>query len=139
MPEDKRRVLLIGEQPDLEIFAMLGGEGYEVASLESPRRARSIFPLYKPHSIIVFLRYPKDIVLLQECLAMAGSVPVVAAISLIAKPPLVKAAKDKAAALFVQPVKPQTVRDTLQNLVLSRHEGRLPSAGQADRSADYSG
>ena len=139
MPEDKRRVLLIGEQPDIEIFAMLRGEDYEVASLESPRRARSIFPLYKPHSIIVFLRYPKDIALLHECLAMAGSVPVVATISLIAKPPLVKAVKEKAAAFFVLPVKPQTVRETLRSLLLSRHEGRLTSAGQADRSADYSG
>jgi hypothetical protein len=111
MPETKRRVLLIGKQPDLEIFAMLGGEGYEVAALESPHRAKSVLPLYKPHIIIVFLQYPKDTIGLDECLAIAGPVPVIDAISLLAKPPLVKAVKGKAAAFFVLPVKPQTVRE----------------------------
>jgi len=114
MPQEKKRVLLIGEQPDIELFMMLGGEGYEVAALESPRRARDVFPLYKPHVIILFLRYPKEVAILEECLAMAGTVPVVAAISLIAKPTLVKAVKEKAAAFVVLPVKPQTIRETLR-------------------------
>lgn len=128
MPEKKKRVLLIGKQPDLEIFAMLGGEGYEVAALESPHRAKDVFPLYKPHLIIVFLRYPQETLLLDECLAMAGTVPVIAAISLLAKPPLVKAVKAKAAAFFVLPVKPQTVRETLGGLLLSEDEGEFRSA-----------
>ena len=62
MPQEKKRVLLIGEQLDVELLAILGGEGYEIAALESPHRARDVFPLYKPHFIIVHLRYPKDVV-----------------------------------------------------------------------------
>jgi DNA-binding NtrC family response regulator len=139
IPGEKKRVLLIGEQPDLEIFAMLGGAGYEVASVESPRRARDIFPLYKPNVIIVFLRYPKDIALLQECLAMTGSVPLVAAISLLAKPALVKAVKENAAAFFVLPVKPQTLRETLRALVGTRNQEPLPSAREDSRAAADAG
>ena len=75
--------MLIGENPDIELFAMLGEEGYELAALESPYRARGVFPLYKPHVIIVHLRYPKDVIILNDCLAIAGRVPVVAVISLI--------------------------------------------------------
>ena len=86
MAEMKKRVLLIGEKADNELFALLGEEGYEVAALETPDRARGVCPLYKPHLIIVQLRYPKDVAILDECLAIAGRVPVVAVISLIAKP-----------------------------------------------------
>ena len=93
MAEEKKRVLLVGEQPDMELFAMLGEEGYEVAALESACRARDLYPFYKPHLIIVYLRYPKDAAILEECVAMAGKVPVVAAISLLAKAALVKAVK----------------------------------------------
>ena len=130
MAEEKKRVLLIGEQPDMELFAMLGEEGYEVAALESPCRARDLYPFYKPHFIIVYLRYPKDVAILEECLAMAGRVPVVAAISLIAKQTLVKAVKEKAAAFVVLPVKPQTIRETLRGVELSEDEVQFPSAGE---------
>lgn len=127
MPQEKKRVLLIGEQLDVELLAILRGEGYEIAALESPHRAGEVFPLYKPHFIIVHLRYPKDVVLLEECLAMAGTVPVVAAISLIARPPLVKAVKEKAAASIVLPVKPQIVRETLRTVTLFEDKAQFPS------------
>ena len=127
MPAEKNRILLIGEQPDLELFAMLGGEGYEVAAFESPRRARDVCPSYKPHVIIVFLRYPKEVAILEECLAVAGAVPVVAAISLIAKPALVRAVKEKAAAYMVLPVKPQNVRETLRDVAPLEVDLEFPS------------
>jgi DNA-binding NtrC family response regulator len=130
MPEKKKRVLLIGEQPDIELFTILGEEGYEVAALESPHRARDVFPLYKPHVIILFLRYPKEVALLEECLAMAGTVPVVAAISLIAKPTLVKAVKEKATAFVVLPAKRQTIRETLQAVALFADEAQFRSGGK---------
>ncbi len=136
MAEKEKRVLLIGEQPDIELFAMLGNEGYEVASLESPHRARGVFPLYKPHFIIVHLRYPKEVAILEECVAMAGRVPVVAAISLIARQTLVKAVKEKAAAFVVLPVKPQTVREILRNLALSVDEGQFSSARKISLGTD---
>jgi DNA-binding NtrC family response regulator len=125
MAEEKKRVLLIGERPDTELFSILGEEGYEVAALESPRRARDLYPLYKPHFIIVHLRYPKDVAILEECLTMAGRVPVVAAISLLAKQTLVKAVKEKAASFVVLPAKPQTIRETLWSLELSENEGQF--------------
>ena len=139
MAQEKKRVLLIGEQPDIELFAMLGGEGYEVAALESPRRARDVFPLYKPHVIILFLRYPKEVAILEECLAMAGTVPVVATISLLAKQSLVKAVKEKAAAFVVLPAKLQTIRETLLAVKLFEDEARFPSAGKKILGTDPPG
>jgi DNA-binding NtrC family response regulator len=130
MAEMKKRVLLIGEKADNELFALLGEQGYEVAALETPHRARGVCPLYKPHFIIVQLRYPKDVDILDECLAFAGRVPVVAVISLIAKQTLVKAVKEKAAAFLVFPVKPQTIRDTLRNVELSANKEQVHSAGE---------
>ena len=139
MPQEEKRVLLIGEQPDIELFAMLGGEGYEVVTLESPRRARDVFPLYKPHVIILFLRYPKEVAILEECLAMAGTVPVVVAISVIAKPTLVKAVKEKAAAFVVLPAKLQTIRETLLAVELFEDEAKFPLAGKKILGTDSPG
>ena len=139
MAEEKKRVLLIGEQPDVELFAMLGGEGYEVAAFESPHRARDVFPLYKPHFIIVFLRYPKEVAILEECLARAGTAPVVAAISLIAKQTLVNAVKAKAAAFIVLPAKPKTIRETLRGVALVEDEAQFPSDGKKILRTDSPG
>ena len=139
MAKEKKRILLIGERPDMELFARLGEESYEVAALESPCRARGFYPLYQPHVIIVYLRYPKDVAILQECLALAGRVPVVAAISLIAKQTLVKAVKEKAAAFVVLPTKPQTLRETLRSVALSEDEGQFPSARKKSLGTDYPG
>jgi len=120
----------------MELFAILGEEGYEVAALESPCRAWGLYPLYKPHFIIVHLRYPKDVAILEECLAMAERVPVVATISLLAKQALVKAVKEKAASFVVLPVKPQTIRETLRSLELSEDEGQWPSAREKSLGTD---
>ena len=139
MPQEKKRVLLIGEQPDIELFAMLGGDGYEVAALESPRRARDVFPSYKPHVIILFLRYPKEVAILEQCVTLAGSVPVVAVISLIAKPTLVKAVKEKAAAFIVLPAKLQTIRETLKAVALFTDDGQFPPAGKKILGTDSPG
>lgn len=128
--EERKRFLLIGKQPDIQLFATLGREGYEVAALESLYSAWGVHVLYRPHCIIVHLRYPKDIAILDECLAVAGRVPVVAAISVLAKEALVKAVTEKAASFIVLPVKPQTIRETLRSLELSEDEGQFPSAGE---------
>ena len=130
MADEKKRVLLIGERPDIELFAMLGDEGYEIAALESPHRIVGVVPFYKPHVIMVHLRYPKEVAILDECLAIAGRVPVIAIISLIAKQTLVKAVKEKAAAFVVLPVKPQTIRETLRNVELSEVKEQIHSPGE---------
>jgi DNA-binding NtrC family response regulator len=120
---EKKRILLIGERPDLELFATLGKEGYEVAALESPCRASALCLSYRPHVVVVHLRYPRDRALLEECLAMPGKVPVVAAISTLARQTLVQAVKEKAASFVVLPVKPKSIRETLQSLERSENEG----------------
>jgi DNA-binding NtrC family response regulator len=139
MAEKKKRVLLIGEQQDIELFAILGQEGYEVASVESSYRARVVFPLYKPHLMIVNLRYPKEVAILEECLAIAGRVPVVATISLLAKQVLVKAVQEKAAAFIVLPVKPQTIRETLRGVAQFEDEAQFPSDGKTILGTDSPG
>ena len=70
---------------------------------------------------------------------MAGKVPVVAAISLLAKGALVKAVKEKAAAFVVLPVKPQTIRETLRSVELSEDKGQFPSAGKQSPGTAYPG
>jgi len=72
-------------------------------------------------------------------LALAGRVPVVATISLIAKQTLVKAVKEKAAAFVVLPATPQTIRETLRSVGLSEDEGQFPSAGKTSMGTDYLG
>jgi DNA-binding NtrC family response regulator len=139
MAEEKKRILLIGERPDMELFAMLGNEGYEVAALESPCRARDMCPLYKPHVVVVYLRYPRDIALLEQCLALPGRVPVVATISLLAKQTLVKAVKQKAAVFIVLPAKPQTLRETLRSVALFEDEAPCPSDGRKRLETDFLG
>ena len=130
MAEEKKRVLLIGKQPDIELFAVLGREGYDVAVFESLDTARGVRLLYRPHVIIVYRRYPKDVTVLDECVAMAGRVPVVAALSLLAKRALTDAAREKAASVVVLPVKPQTIREALRSLELPKDEALLALAGQ---------
>lgn len=128
MADEKKRVLLIGEKPDMGLLFILGEEGYEVAALESPLRARDVYPLYKPHFIFAHLRYPKDIAMLEECLAFSGRVPVIAAISILAKTLLVKAVKEKADSFVVLPVDRRTVRQVLRRLGPSEDEAQFPSA-----------
>jgi hypothetical protein len=128
MPEEKKRVLLIGENPDIELFVIRGEEGCEIAALESPLRARVVYPSYKPHFIFVHLRYSKDITILEECLAMAGSAPVVAAISILAKMALVKVVKAKADSFVVLPVNRQVLRKVSRQLGPSEDKEEFPLA-----------
>jgi hypothetical protein len=70
---------------------------------------------------------------------MAGAVPVVAAISVLAKPSLVKAVKEKAAAFVVFPAKLQTIRETLQAVMLPADQAQLPLATQKIPGSDSPG
>jgi hypothetical protein len=51
MTEEKKRVLLIGERLGMDLFAMLGDAGCQVAPLESLIKREIFTPLYKPHVI----------------------------------------------------------------------------------------
>ena len=133
---ERKRILLIGEKPDAWLFAMLQEEGYEVAALESSCRVWGIHRLYRPHFIVVHLRYPKDLAMLEECVAMGNGVPVVAAFSILTKKALMNAVKEKAASFIILPAKPKTIRETLRSLELSEDEGKFPSAGKESLGTD---
>lgn len=125
--EERKRILLIGKQLDIQLFATLGQEGYEVAALEFPYRAWGVHLLYRPHFIIVHLRYPKDLAMLEECVAMGNGVPVVAAFSILTKKALINAVKEKAASFIILPAKPQTIREVLGSLEPSKDKEQFSS------------
>lgn len=126
MAQERKKILLIGEKPDIGLIALLQQEGYEIAALEAPYRAWGVHHLYQPHFIFVYLRYPRDLPMLEECTAMGSGAPVVAAISLLAKETFVKAVKEKAAALVILPAKPRTIREALGSLASSEDAKQLP-------------
>src|SRR5678815_448376 len=81
--EVRTKILLIGENPDIQLFTSLQKEGYEAITCESPQKAWPLVYAFRPHLIIVHLRHPSrnDIATLQECRAMAEETPVVVATS----------------------------------------------------------
>ena len=134
---ERKRILLVGEKPDAWLFAMLQEEGYEVAALESSCRVWGVHRVYRPDFIVVQLRYPKDLAMLDECVAMGGNgVPVVAAFSILTKKALIDAVKEKAASFIILPAKPKTIRETLRSVELPQDEGQFPSAGKESLGTD---
>lgn len=121
---------MIGEKPDAWLFATLQEQSYEVAALESSCRVWDVHRSYRPHFIVVHLRYPKDLAMLEECVAMGDGTPVVAAFSVLTKTALINAVKEKAASFIILPAKPKTIRDTLRSLELSEDKEQFSSAGK---------
>ncbi|MBI4490625.1 MAG: response regulator [Deltaproteobacteria bacterium] len=116
--EPRKRILLIGENPDIAFFTGLQQEGYEVIACESPQKAWSLVFPYRPDFIIVHLHHPsrRDIAILQECRALAEGVPIIVATSVPGNEALMKALEEGATAFLSLPVKPQTIRKVLDEL-----------------------
>ena len=85
--EVRIKILLIGEDPDIQLFTALQKEGYEAIVSESLEKAWPLVDVFHPHLIIVHLRYPSmnDIATLQECRVVAQGIPVVVATSVPGK------------------------------------------------------
>ncbi len=116
--EPRKRILLIGENPDIAFFTGLQQEGYEVIACESPQKAWNLVFPYRPDFIIVHLHHPsrRDIAILQECRALAEGVPIIVATSVPGNEALMKALEEGATAFLSLPVKPQTIRKVLDEL-----------------------
>lgn len=114
-----KKILLIGENPDIPLFTSLQQEGYEVIACESPQKAWCLVYPVRPHFIIVHLRHPsrRDIAVLQECRAMAEGVPIIVAISVPGNEAVMKALEEGATSFLSLPVEPQTVKKVLDELI----------------------
>jgi len=119
--EVRKRILLIGENPDIALFTALQQEGYEVVCCESPQKAWGLAWPLRPHFIIVHLRQSsrRDSAVLQECRALAEGVPVIVATSVPGHESVMKALEEGATVFLFLPIKPQAVRKVLDGLVPS--------------------
>jgi len=81
--EVRTKILLIGENPDIQFFTALQKERYEAIACESPQKASVLVYAFQPHLIIVNLGHPSrnDLATLQECRAVAEGIPIVVATS----------------------------------------------------------
>ncbi|OGQ78904.1 MAG: hypothetical protein A3F90_09420 [Deltaproteobacteria bacterium RIFCSPLOWO2_12_FULL_60_19] len=113
-----KKILLIGEHPDTQLFTVLQQEGYEVVTCESPQKAWGLVYPYPPHCIIVHLHHPstRDVAQLQECRALADGRPVIVATSVPGYEPIVKALEAGATAFLFLPIKPEAIRKVLDGL-----------------------
>ncbi len=116
--EVKKKVLLIGERPDIAFFTALQQEGYEVVTCESPQKAWGLVYQFRPHFIIVHIHHPsrRDIAILQECRAMAEGIPIILTTSVSGNEVVMKALEEGATAFLSLPVKPQIVKKVLDEL-----------------------
>lgn len=115
------KILLIGEDPDIQLSTALQQEGCEVIACESPQKAWGLVYPIRPDLIIVHLRHPgrKDIAALQECRILANGVPIVVATSAPGHEAVMKALEERATAFLSLPVNPQTIKKVLEELVAS--------------------
>ena len=114
----KRKILLIGENPDVQLFTALQQEGYEVITCESPQKAWGLVYEFRPHFIIVHLHHTsrRDITVLQECRAMAEGIPIIVTTSVPVHEAVMKALEAGATAFLFLPIKPQAIRKVLDGL-----------------------
>lgn len=119
-----KRILLIGEKPDIELFTALQQEGYEVVALESPYKAWGVQFLYRPHFIVVHLHHPsrKDVAMLQDCLALADRVPLIVATSVLGDKALMKDLQRVATSFVFLPLKPNALREVFDELESSLND-----------------
>jgi len=116
--EVKRKILLIGEHPDTQLFSALQQEGYEVIACESAQKAWGLVYEFRPHCIIIEFHHPSrsDISVLQECRAMAEGTPIIVTTAVPVHEAFMKALEEGATSFLSLPVKPQTIRKVLDAL-----------------------
>jgi DNA-binding NtrC family response regulator len=119
--EGRIKILLIGENPDIQLFTVLQKEGYEAIASESPEKAWPLVYAFRPHLIIVHLRHPSrnDITSLQECRAMAEGVPIVVATSVPGHETVMRALEEGATSFLSLPVEGAKIKKVLDDLVAS--------------------
>jgi DNA-binding NtrC family response regulator len=119
--EVRTRILLIGENPDIQLFTALQRQGYEAIASESPEKAWPLVYAFRPHLIIVHLRHPSrsDIATLQECRAVAERIPIVVATSVPGHETVMRALEEGATSFLSLPVDGAKIKKVLDDLVAS--------------------
>jgi DNA-binding NtrC family response regulator len=118
----RTKILLIGENPDLQLFTALQREGYEAIASESPEKAWPLVYAFRPHLIIVHLRHPSrnDIATLQECRIVAEGIPIVVATSVPGRETVMRALEEGATSFLFLPVGGAKIKKVFDDLV-ARH------------------
>lgn len=124
MAEARKKILVIDHQRDTALFVALQQEGYEVIACESAQKAWGLVYPFRPHFIVVHLHHPsrRDMLVLQECHAMAEGVPIIVATSVPGNEAVMKALEEGATAFVSLPMEPQTIRKVLDELQPSTSE-----------------
>lgn len=114
----RKKILLIDDKPNIQLFCALQEEGYEVIACESPQKAWNLVFPYRPHFIIVHLQHPsaKDSTALQECRALAEGVPIIVATSVPGNEVVMRALEDGATSFLPLPVKSEIIKKVLDGL-----------------------
>lgn len=122
--EVRTKILLIGENPDIQFFTALQQEGYEAIICESPEKASTLIYAFRPHLITVHLRHPsrRDIATLQECRAMAEGIPIVVTTSVPGHEAVMRALEEGATSFLSLPVEGAKIKKVLDDLVASHGE-----------------
>jgi len=117
----RTKILLIGENPDLQLFTMLQNEGYEAIASESPQKAWPLVYAFQPHLIVVHLRHPgrNDLTTLQECRAVARGIPIVVATSVPGHETVMRALEEGATSFLSLPVTGAKIKQIVDELVAS--------------------
>jgi DNA-binding NtrC family response regulator len=117
--EVRTKILLIGENPDIQFFTALQKEGYEAIACESPQKASVLVYAFQPHLIIVNLRHPSrnNLSTLQECRAVAEGIPIVVATSVPGHETVMRALEEGATSFLSLPVEGAKIKKVVDDLV----------------------
>jgi len=120
--EVRTKILLIGENLDIQPFTALQKEGYEASASESPQKAWPLVYAFHPRLIIVHLRHPSrnDIVTLQECPAIADGIPIMVATSVPGHETVMRALEEGATSFLSLPVEGAKIKKVVDDLVASQ-------------------
>jgi DNA-binding response OmpR family regulator len=114
---EPKKILLIEEDKDSALSAVLAQEGYDVVHCASVQRAWSLVYPHRPHFIVLHFDNSNEAGLadFKECRALAQGVPIVLAISAEVNRGRVKAPRGAAAVLTVAST-PESIREALHGL-----------------------
>jgi DNA-binding NtrC family response regulator len=119
--EHRTKIILIGENPDINFFTALQQEGYETIFSDSLGTAALLIYAFRPHLIIVHLRHPSrnDISTLQECKTIAADVPIVVATSMPGYETVIRALEEGVASFLSLPMEGAAIRKIVDDVVAS--------------------
>ncbi len=130
----RTRILLIGENSDAVLGAVLRRQGYAAVECDSPDSARDLMHAFRPHLLVVHLRRPADVATLQDCRLLAGGIPIVVATSVPGCETAMRALEGGATSFLSLPLEPAKTKRVVDGL-LERHAAALNPAARLPRRA----